>query len=52
MFVNPGSLSKRKAAGTFSQLSLQPRILSDEEQSLTNVPHKVFERARVDIIRI
>jgi DNA polymerase alpha subunit B len=52
MVINPGTLSKRKAAGTYTQMSLQPRILQDEERTLKSVPHKIFERARVDVIRI
>ncbi|KAJ9653942.1 DNA-directed DNA polymerase alpha subunit pol12 [Neophaeococcomyces mojaviensis] len=50
--INPGSLSKRKAAGTYSQMTLLPRELSDEERSQTDVTHNVFERARVDVLRI
>jgi DNA polymerase alpha subunit B len=52
MVINPGTLSKRKATGTYTQMSLQPRILRDEERTLKSVPHKIFERARVDVIRI
>jgi DNA polymerase alpha subunit B len=52
MVINPGTLSKRKAAGTYAQMSLQPRVLQDQERTLTSVPHKVYERARVDVIRI
>lgn len=52
MVINPGQLSKRKAAGTFAQISLQPRILGDEEKEEKTVPHDVFKRARVDIVRI
>ena len=52
MVINPGPLSKRKAAGTFAQLSLHPRVLTEEEQSQANVPHEVYERARVDVMRI
>lgn len=52
MVINPGQLSKRKAAGTYSQLSLHPRILADEEKSERSVLHKVFERARVEVMRI
>jgi DNA polymerase alpha subunit B len=52
MVINPGTLSKRKAAGTYSQMSLQPRIIQEEERGLKVVPHKLFERARVDVIRI
>ena len=52
MVINPGQLSKRKAAGTYSQISLHPRILSEEEKSARTVTHNVFERARVDVVRI
>ncbi len=52
MVINPGSLSKRKGAGTYTQMSLQPRIVQDDERVLKSIPHKVFERARVDIVRI
>lgn len=52
MVINPGFLSKRKAAGTFAQMTLQLRNLAEEEKSEKSVLHKVFERARVDVIRI
>ncbi|KIW21452.1 hypothetical protein PV08_02032 [Exophiala spinifera] len=52
MVLNPGQLSKRKAPGTYAQISLQPRILSDEEKEAKNVVHNIFERARVDVVRI
>jgi DNA polymerase alpha subunit B len=53
MVLNPGQLSKKKAAGTYVQMTLGPRILEDSEvQAGKNVTHKVFERARVDVVRI
>lgn len=52
MVINPGSLSKRKAAGTYAQMSLHPRIVADDEREQKIVPHNVFERARVDVVRI
>ncbi|KAL9109860.1 MAG: hypothetical protein Q9227_005563 [Pyrenula ochraceoflavens] len=52
LVINPGTLSKRKAAGTYAQIALQPRLLSEEEQTKPSVAHKVFQRARVDIVRI
>lgn len=52
MVVNPGFLSKRKAAGTFARMSLQGRVLGEEEKGEQSVTHKVFERARVDVVRI
>lgn len=50
--INPGFLSKRRGAGTYSQMSLQPRVMTDEERAEKSVVHKVYERARVDVIRI
>lgn len=52
MIINPGQLSKRKAAGTYSQMTVTPRILSEEEKAERTVLHKVFERARVEVVRI
>lgn len=53
LVVNPGPLSKRKAAGTYAQMTVYPRKLSDEERSKgALVGHRLFERARVDVIRI
>ena len=50
--VNPGFLSKRKAPGTYSQMTLMPRTLADEEVSQVMIAHDIAERARVDIVRI
>lgn len=33
-------------------MTIYPAKLSDEEKGSSVLPHKVFERARVDIIRI
>ena len=53
MVVNPGQLSKKKAAGTYVQMTLTPRQLEESEiEECKNVPHKVYERARVDVLRI
>ena len=52
MVINPGSLSKRKAAGTYVQMALHPRAVSEEDRETKNIPHNVFERARVDVKRI
>lgn len=53
MVVNPGQLSKKKAAGTYAQMALAPRELEQAElDEGRNVPHKVYERARVDVLRI
>lgn len=51
--VNPGYLSKRRGAGTYARLTIYPYSLTDEERgSKTMLGHKVFDRARVDIMRI
>lgn len=57
LVVNPGPLSKRKAAGTYAQLALHPRKVTDEEREGeraegTMIGHHLFDRARVDIVRI
>jgi len=50
--INPGYLSKREKAGTYAKMTIYPRSLTDEERRSPVVAHQVFERARVDIIRI
>ncbi|KAF3400816.1 DNA polymerase alpha subunit B [Talaromyces pinophilus] len=52
LVINPGTLSKRRAAGTYANMALYPRTISDEERQEKQLSHKVFERARVDIVRI
>lgn len=50
--INPGYLSKRRAAGTYTKVTVYPYTLSEAERGSSVVAHKVFERARVDIVRI
>jgi DNA polymerase alpha subunit B len=50
--VNPGYLSKRKAAGTYTKITVYPYSLSGTEPGTSVVAHNVFERARIDIVRI
>ncbi|KAB8360933.1 hypothetical protein FH972_024665 [Carpinus fangiana] len=51
--INPGPLSKRRAPGTFAQMFIQPRLITDAERSAGEpVGTKMFERARVDVVRI
>ena len=52
LVINPGTLSKRRAAGTYAQMGIHPRIVADEERELKQLNHKLYERARVDIVRI
>jgi DNA polymerase alpha subunit B len=51
--VNPGFLSKRRAPGTYAKLTVHAATLTEEERnSKSMIGHKLFERARVDILRI
>jgi len=53
LVINPGYMSKRRAAGTYARLTVHPRILTDEEKTSGKMQaHKLFERARVDIVKI
>lgn len=53
LVVNPGTLSKRNGAGTYVQMAIHPRNVTDEEREEGKaVGHDVFDRARVDIVRI
>lgn len=51
--VNPGYLSKRRAAGTYAKMTIYPQSLKQADMESPNVlAHNVFERARVDVMRI
>ena len=51
--INPGTLSKKRGAGTFTSMDVVPRTLSEEErESGEAAAHCIFERARVDVVRI
>lgn len=52
LVVNPGYLSKRKAPGTYSRLTVYPAKITEPEAGSSVIGHNVFERARVDILRI
>lgn len=52
LVINPGKLSKRRGPGTYAQVAVHPQRLTEEERESKFVGHKVYERARVDIIRI
>jgi DNA polymerase alpha subunit B len=52
LVINPGYLSKRRAAGTYTKMTIYPFSLKDAEKGLSVLPHNVFSRARVDILRI
>jgi DNA polymerase alpha subunit B len=50
--VNPGYLSKRRAAGTYTKMTIYPASMTGAERGSFMLAHNVFERARVDIVRI
>ncbi|KAL4779369.1 DNA polymerase alpha subunit B N-terminal-domain-containing protein [Aspergillus varians] len=50
--INPGTISKRRAAGTYAQMTIHPRVVSEEEREQKNISHKLYERTRVDLVRI
>ncbi|KAJ6037080.1 hypothetical protein N7540_001359 [Penicillium herquei] len=52
LVINPGTLSKRRGPGTFAQMAIHPRTISDEEREQKQLDHKLYERARVDVNRI
>ncbi|KPM34358.1 hypothetical protein AK830_g12209 [Neonectria ditissima] len=49
LIINPGYLSKRRGAGTYARMTLYPPPIDNESEM---VSHKVFDRARVEIVRI
>ncbi|KAF2736057.1 DNA polymerase alpha, subunit B [Polyplosphaeria fusca] len=53
LVINPGMLSKKRAAGTYARMIVNPATVSDEEREKgVAVAHKLWERARVDIVKI
>jgi|TARA_R110002003_G_scaffold3266_1_gene25019 DNA polymerase alpha subunit B len=51
--INPGTLAKRRAAGTYARVIVQPAVVHDAEREKGfAVAHKLWERARVDIVKI
>jgi DNA polymerase alpha subunit B len=52
LVINPGTLSKRRAAGTYAQMAVHTRTVAEEERPQKQLSHKLYERARVDINRI
>lgn len=52
LVINPGTLSKHRAAGTYANMALYPRVVEDNEREEKELGHKVYERARVDVLRI
>ncbi|KKY13925.1 putative dna polymerase alpha primase associated subunit [Diplodia seriata] len=53
LVLNPGTLSKKRGPGTFARMTVLPATVTDEEREQNDiVPHKFFERSRVDIVHV
>lgn len=51
--INPGTLSKRRGPGTYARLTIKALELSTEEREAGElVAHRLYDRCRVDIVRI
>ncbi|KAL9090332.1 MAG: hypothetical protein Q9165_005366 [Trypethelium subeluteriae] len=51
--INPGTLSKRRAPGTYARMTLHPRKVLDEERERGELlGNHVYERCRVDIVKL
>ncbi|KAF5024877.1 hypothetical protein F66182_3035 [Fusarium sp. NRRL 66182] len=51
LLINPGYLSKRRGAGTYARMTLYPPSVPDgSSDAMTG--HQIFDRARVEIVRI
>jgi DNA polymerase alpha subunit B len=50
--INPGTLSKRKGAGTYARMTLHAPSASGEGVAEGVLSHKVYDRARVEIVKI
>jgi DNA polymerase alpha subunit B len=49
--VNPGQLAKQSSLGVYATICVNPQPIPDED-STALVPHRVWERARVDIVKL
>ncbi|KAF4984329.1 hypothetical protein FZEAL_440 [Fusarium zealandicum] len=50
LLINPGYLSKRRGAGTYARMTLHPPAVHTGNDEMTG--HQIFDRARVEIVRI
>lgn len=51
--INPGQVMKRRGAGTFVQMTVEALKVTEQQRGKGEaVGHGVFERARVDVVRI
>ncbi|OBT87891.1 hypothetical protein VE02_02652 [Pseudogymnoascus sp. 03VT05] len=53
LVINPGVVARRKAAGTYARVSVGEAGLTEEERNGgQTVAHKLYERARVEIVKV
>ncbi|KAK8242083.1 DNA polymerase alpha 70 kDa subunit [Phyllosticta capitalensis] len=53
LVLNPGTLSKKRGPGTYSRMAVRPVKVTDQDRQRNEVlAHKIYERARVDIVHI
>lgn len=53
LVINPGTLAKRRAAGTYARVIIEPITINEAERKEgLAIAHKLWERTRVDIVRI
>lgn len=50
--INPGTLSKRKGAGTYARMTLHAPQAGSDKIVEGVVSHRIYERARVEIVKI
>lgn len=50
VIINPGTLSKRAGPGTFVNMAIVPPVIAEDTEQL--VAHKVYERARVEVLKV
>jgi len=52
LVLNPGSLSKRMGPGSYAEMHVLPPRVKDGEEGEEELSHRVWERARVEVLRI
>lgn len=55
LVVNPGTLTKGSAGGTYAEMSIHPfpeSVLEDAEKKGESLPHVAHSRTQVSILRI
>ncbi|KAF2429779.1 DNA polymerase alpha 70 kDa subunit [Tothia fuscella] len=51
--INPGTLSKKRGPGTYARMVIQPMHPTDEQREKGEpITHRLYDRCRVDIVRI